>query len=123
MTCIGYAEFTDRISCLGYDSLINIPTRKTSTTTTCINHIYVKSTTSTKSGVLGMNVSDHDAIFSSLIDQRPFRHLKNNKFKDYSFKKQLSEFLGSFDVFDYFYIHGKFKMLIKIIETSFNFHC
>ena len=38
-------DFTDRFSCLdNYDSLINILTRKNSSTATCIDHIYVKST-------------------------------------------------------------------------------
>ena len=58
-------DFTDRFSCLGCDSLIKIPTRKISSTATCIDHIYVKFTTSIKSGVLGMNVSNHGAIFCS----------------------------------------------------------
>ena len=122
-------DFTDRFSCLGYDSLIDIPTRKTSSTETCIDHIYVKSTTSIKSGVLGMNVSDHDAIFCSLINQRPVSHLKNIKFRDHSnqslssFKQHLSESLASFNVFNNFSIDDKFKMLIKIIEKSYNMHC
>ena len=76
--------FTDRTSCLGYDSLIKIPTRKTSSTATCIGHIYVKSTTSIRSGVLGMHVSKNGATFFSLIDQTPVNHLKNIKFRDQS---------------------------------------
>ena len=39
-------DFTDRFPGLGYDSLINILTRETSSTATCTDHNYVKSTTS-----------------------------------------------------------------------------
>ena len=73
--------FTDIFSCHGYDSLVNIPTRKTSSAGTCIDHIYAKLTISIKSGVLCMIVSDHDAIFCRLINQRPLCHLKNFKFR------------------------------------------
>ena len=54
-------DFTDRFSCLDYDSPINIPTRKTSPTATCIDHIYIRITACIKSDVLSMNVCDHAA--------------------------------------------------------------
>ena len=60
----------------GYDSLINIPKRKKISTATCIDHIYEKSTAGNLSVVLGMIVSEYDAIFCSLIDQRTVSHLK-----------------------------------------------
>ena len=44
-------DFTDRFFCLGFDSLINILMRKTSSTATCIGYMYIKFTTNIKSGV------------------------------------------------------------------------
>ena len=44
-------DFMDGFSCLDYDSLINFPTRTTSSTATCIDHICIKLTTCIKSGV------------------------------------------------------------------------
>ena len=122
-------DFMDTFSCLGYDSLINIPTRKTTSTATCIDHIYIKLTTCIKSGVLGMNVSDHAAISCSLKDDRPVGHLKSIKIRDYSshslksLKQHLSESLESFHAFNNFSIDKKFNLLIKILQTSYNMHC
>ena len=122
-------DFLDRFSCLGYDSLINIPTRKTSSTATCIDHIYTKLTACIKSGVLGLNVSDHEAIFCSLKDNRPVSHLKTINFRDHSshslnsFKQHLSESLESFHAFNNFSIDDKFALLIKMIQTSYNMNC
>ena len=76
-----------------------------------------------------MNVSDHDAILGNLINQGPVSHLKNIKFRDHtnqsvsSFKLHLSDSLESFNKFNNFSIDNKFKMLIKIIETTYNMHC
>ena len=69
-----------------------------------------------KSGVLGMNVSEHDAIFCSLINQRPVSHLKNIKFRDHSnqslssLKQHLFESLASSNVLNNFSIDEKFKL-------------
>ena len=62
-------ELISRIDFLVSDickSLINIPIRKTSSPATCIDHIYIKFTACIKSGVLGTDLSDHEAIFCSL---------------------------------------------------------
>ena len=108
-------DFIDRFSYLGYDSLINVPTRKTSSTATCIDHIYVKFTANITSGILGMNVSDHDALFSSLVNQRPVSLLQKIKLRDHSnqslnsFNEHLFESLESFNVFINFSIDDEFK--------------
>ena len=54
-------DFTEIFSCLDYDSLDNIPTRRTSSTAICIDHIYMKFTACNKSGILDKNISDHVA--------------------------------------------------------------
>ena len=98
-------DSTDRFSCVGYDSLIIISSRKTLSTATFIDYHYVKSITSINTGVLGMIVSDLDAIFYSLTDQRHVSHLRNIGFPGLSnqslssFKQHLSDFLESFNVF------------------------
>ena len=116
--------FMDRFSCLGYDLLINIPTRKTSSTATCNDHIYIDLTTCINSGVLGMNLSNHEAIFCSLKDDRLVSHLKSIKFRDHSshslnsFKQHLSVSLESFHAFYNFSIDNKLILFIKIIQPS-----
>ena len=55
--------------CDGYDFLINIPTRVTKDSRTCLNHIYVKSSFQYKSGVIKFDISDHYVTFLQLISK------------------------------------------------------
>ena len=116
--------FTEIFSCLGNDSFIIIPTRKTSSLAICVDLIYIKLTSCIKSIALGMDVPHHETIFSCLKNDRPISHLKSIKFRDHSshsvdsFQQHISESLESFNVFYSFEIDDKFELLSKLMHTS-----
>ena len=59
-------HFLDEIKSLHLMPLINIPTRITELSATCIDHVYINQLTPCKYGVLNMPIADHLPIFSSI---------------------------------------------------------
>ena len=58
--------FLDIYSTVGYNSLIDVPTRVTRNSITCFDHIYVITPLSNKWGVIKTSVSDYYAFFYGL---------------------------------------------------------
>ena len=57
------ANFLDNIITDGYTPLINIPTRVTNQTSTCIDHFYSNMQEETICGVTNLGITDHYLIF------------------------------------------------------------
>ena len=123
-------EFIDRFACSGYVSLINLPTRRTNTSQTCLDHIYINSELSCVSGVIKALISDHDAVFCSVPQNKAVKNtLKRIKFRDHSnnslnaFKSKVAEGLNLFHLYDEFSIDDKMKIFFNIILTAYNSTC
>ena len=59
-------QFLDEIKSLHLMSLINIPTRITESSATCVDHVYINQLTPCKYGVLNVPIADHLPIFCSI---------------------------------------------------------
>ena len=59
-------QLLDEIKSLHFMPLINIPTRVTETSATCIDHVYINYLTPFKYGVLNVPIADHLPIFGSI---------------------------------------------------------
>ena len=123
-------DFIDNFSCRGYVSLINIPTRRTDHSGTCLDHIYINSELSCVSGVIQTLISDHDAVFCSLPQSKPvINKLKRIKFRDNSisslnaFKSKVSQDLSIFHVYDSFSIDDKMEIFLNIIQKAYDSTC
>ena len=110
--------------------LINLPTRVTETTATCIDHIYSNISLPCRSGVIDLLVSDHHAIFCSyeLIN---VKHNKtfNLKFRDHSLvcieklKIELSDALRNFNVYSGLSSNDRFKIFDNILNRIYVSNC
>ena len=64
---LSVCDFKEIFSAEGYNSLIDIPTRESRNSSTCIDHIYVTSSLSNKSGVIKTSVTGHYIIFFCIL--------------------------------------------------------
>ena len=110
-------EFLDRIVCSGYVSLMNLATRRTSHSQSCLNHIYINSELSCVSGVIKTLISDQDAIWFSVSQKKPVKKtlkcIKNRNYSNNSlnaFKSKVAEVLNLFYLYDEFSIDDKMKI-------------
>ena len=112
-------DLVDKFSAEGYNSLIDIPTRVTRNSSTCIDHIYVKTLLPNKSGVTKTSVSDHYPIFCCLPNiNNVLKSIEHNYFSDNSknslnvLKTYFSRSLVSFIALDNLDIDNKFKIFL-----------
>ena len=125
-----FNQFLDEIKSLHLMPLINIPTRITESSATCIDHVYINQLTPCKYGVLNMPIADHLPIFCSIPCQSSLNGKKIHiKFRNTSddclskFKSDVEKGLRHFHVYDNLPIDDKFQILNYILENSFNKHC
>ena len=123
--------FIDNFKCEHLQSLINLPTRKTHHSETCLDHIYVNTINTCPSGVIELAVSDHHAVFCSI----PYSSRNNNtnlkaiKFRDHSdrnifkFREDLINKLNNFHNLEVLSIHDQFEIfndiLFKLYDKNF----
>ena len=88
-------QFLDEIKSLHLMPLINIPTRITESSATCIDHVYINQLTPCKYGVLNMPIADHLPIFCSIPCQSSLNgkkiHIKYRNTSDDCLSKFKSE--------------------------------
>ena len=115
------------LACSGYVSLINLPTRRTSHSQSCLHHIYIKYELSCVSYVIKALISDHDAVFCSIPQNKPVTNThKRIKIRDHSnssinaFNSRVAEGLSLFHLYDDFSIDDKMKIFFDIILNSYN---
>ena len=123
-------QFLDEIKSLNFLSLINIPTRITVSSVTCIDHVYINQLTPCKYGVLNVPKADHLPIFCSIpyqsfLDGKKIQIKFMNTSDDClsKFKIDVEKGLRHFHVNDNLSIDDKFRILNNILENSFNKHC
>ena len=123
-------QFLDEIKSLHLMPLINIPTRITESSATCIDHVYINQLTPCKYGVLNVPIADHLQIFCSIPCQSSLNgkkiHIKFSNTSDdclSKFKSDVEKGLRHFHVYDNLPIDDKFQILNNILENSFNKHC
>ena len=121
-------QFLDEIMSFHFLPLINIPTRITQTSATCIDHVHINQLTPCKYGIL-LNVY-HLPIFCSIPCQSSLdgkkiqvecRNASDNCLS--KFKSDAERGLRHFHVYDNLSIDDKFQILNNILENSFNKHC
>ena len=85
------SDFTDSFIASGFQSLINVPTRKTDNSATCIDHTYRNFRVQCSSCVIEIKPSDHKTTFASLrITKTKLNDHEWIQFRDHSgqsFKK------------------------------------
>ena len=124
------ANFKEIFTSLFYLPLINVPTRETNVSRTCIDNIFVNKLDPTYSGSLSCNISDHHAIFSTI----PVNNYSANEnfeftFRNHStqniqnFRRDLENKLSFFALYDNFSIDEKFKIFMNTILKSYQDNC
>ena len=100
-------QFLDEIKSLHFLPLINIPTRITKTSATCIDHVYINQLTPCKYGVLNVPIAHHLPIFCSIPCQSSLNGNKIHiKFRNTSddclskFKSDVEKGLCHFHFYD-----------------------
>ena len=123
-------DFFNSLSSISFSQQINIPTRISSTSSTCIDHIFINSYTECLSGVIDYNVSDHFPIFCSIPqifkkDNAQYsltvRDLSQKSLDNFSIN--LKNRLESFHIFDNFSIDHKFEILENLLTEVYNDNC
>ena len=124
------ANFKEIFSSLFYLPLINVPTRETTDSKTCIDNIFVNKLDPTYSGSISCNISDHHAIFSTI----PVNNYSENEnieftFRNHSsqnilnFRRELEKKLRFFNLYDSFSIDERFKIFMNTILKSYQNNC
>ena len=123
-------NFFDELRALHLMPLINLPTRITPTSQTCIDHIYINSLDPCKYGVLSVEIADHCPVFCSLKDIiEPKQSDITVKFRDTSqanldlFKTKFLEATRDFSNYDILNVNDKFHILDKILLNTYNSCC
>ena len=123
-------QFLDEIMSLHFLPFINISTRITESSATCIDHFYINQLTPCKYGVVNVPIADYLPIFCSIPCQSSLDGMKIHiKFRNTSddclskFKSDVEKGLRHFHVSDNLSIDDKFLILNNILENSFNKNC
>jgi len=122
--------FIDQIRYYHLIPLINLPTRKTINSSSCVDHIYVSTLSPCHSGVLDLSVTDHCAVFCSIPGRSDVDGVsKTIRFRDHSaenlanFKNEIESSLQSFNVYDRFDVLHRFEifnnLLFRLYDSSF----
>ena len=124
-------QFLDEIKSLYFLPLVNIPTRISETSATCIDHVYINQLTPCKYGILNVPIADHLPIFCSIpfqsfLDEKKiqikFRNTGSNDCLS-KFKIDVEKGLRHFHVYDNLSNDDKSQILNNILEDSYNNHC
>ena len=122
-------DFKGLFTSFFYLPLINIPTRESNETNSCIDNIFTNKLDPTYSGSISCDISDHHAIFSTIpVDfsgneniEFSFRcHSTENILK---FRQELEENLSLFQLYDDFSIDDRFKILMNIVLETYEKNC
>ena len=123
-------NFKEIFASLFYLPLINVPTRETNETSTCIDNIFTNRLDPTYSGSLSCNISNHHAIFSTIpIDQYSEDKKFEFSFRCHStqniinFRNELENNLSLFYLYDDFSIDDRFKIFMSIILKTYEKNC
>ena len=122
--------FKESFSCNFYLPLINLPTRVTGNTDTCIDLIFTNSLHPIESGTLKTNISDHRAVFSTVpINDISINEKFEIKFRNHSdeniskFRNDLIKNLEHFPDYDRLPIDDRLSIfmhiLLKIYDQNF----
>ena len=123
-------NFKEHFASLFYLPLINVPTRETDETSTCIDNIYSNNLDPTYSGTLSCNMSDHHAIFSTI----PINEYSGNENIEFSFRchstqniinfrRELEDNLSFFTLYDDFPINERFEIFSDIVRKTYEKNC
>ena len=128
--CSTSLDFFDKFNSHSYFQLIDIPTRVTDVSSSCIDHIYVNSMSPIISGVIDVSVSDHFGIFCSVPNVMSNENFsKTIKFRDHSiqciesFQENLMQELLNFYIYDDFGIDDRFEIFNNILIKNYNKCC
>ena len=109
--------------------LINVPTRVTDTSSTCIDLIFTNSLQPIISGTLNCNITDHRAVFSTIpVEHTRLDDLIEIEFRDHSLENinslliDLNKDLSTFNLFEDCSINDKIIILDSIIKNVY-FRC
>merc|ERR1712074_239642 len=123
-------NFKELFSSLFYLPLINVPTRESNDTNTCIDNIFTNNLDPTYSGTISCNVSDHHGIFSTIpiVDYTEnenieFTYRSHSTENITKFRQELEYKLSLFYLYENFPINDRFKILMNAILKSYEKHC
>jgi len=116
------STFTDNFRALHFMPLIDMPTRKTAHTESCIDHIYVNTFVPCQSVVLEMLVSDHRAVLCSIpyLDNigsatRVVKYRDHSEMYMAAFKSDVVEAIAGFGIYDGFSACDRFEVLNNLL--------
>ena len=123
-------NFKELFSSLFYLPLINVPTRESNDTNTCIDNIFTNYLDPTYSGTISCNVSDHHGIFSTIpiVDYTEnenieFTYRCHSTENITKFRQELEYKLSLFYLYENFPINDRFEILMNAILKSYEKHC
>ena len=126
----GILSFKELILSEFFFPIIDVPTRVTETSRTCIDHIYTNCVQPILSGALHCDITDHHAIFCTIPFFNPhFDNIIDIKFRDHSdgnidsLRTELYDKLSRFSCYTEFPINAQINILDNIIRKSYHKHC
>ena len=118
--------FNDNFKAEHLQSLINLPTRITHHSETCIDHIYINTIQSCSSGVIELAVSDHNAVFCSVpLTTSNSDNWKSIKFREHTtvniqnYKDELKNELNNFHNLEILSISDQFEIFNDILHRLY----
>ena len=113
-----------------FRQLIDIPTRSTQTSNTCIDHIYINFCNNTDSGVLDIPISDHLPIVCSVeMNISSNNNTHKTYFRDHSshnismFEVEATHLLESFNDYHNLDVNLQFNILDNILTQAYERTC
>ena len=113
-----------------YFPLINVPTRETTSSSSCIDNIFSNTLEPINSGSLECNISDHHAVFCTIpISQLSDEEIVEISFRNHSaqnilnFRHDLAKKLENFNTYDEFSINDRIKIFTNILQKSYTKCC
>jgi len=122
-------KFIDNFIADSYFPLINLPTRETDRTSSCIDHIYTNSHGDFTSGVTDFGITDHYSIFCLITISDRINDKKQIQFRDNSdenvrlLRNKLIYSLDIFKNFDDFGIDDRFQIFSNILHDNYSKCC
>ena len=122
-------NFFDEFSTRHLIPLINIPTRVSPTSSSCIDHIYCNFLLSNKYGVISEIVADNFPIFCNIplinapTQQHTVKFRQTPSLNLDNFKNDLDETLKTFDMYGFLPVCDKFEVFDNILLRLYNKDC
>lgn len=123
------ASFISLFQSCHYISVITEPTRVTSRSATCLDHIWINSVTAVKSGVWTISVSDHFPVFVCLPYKPSMNEFRKIKFRIHSpgnvdrLIEAVKYFIRNFSSMYFTDIHAKCAFLCEGIFKLYSKFC